>query len=170
MLLKNYSPIHIFEKIAMQYFHFHLPDLLNVQDSFEAVVKLLCESIIARIPVRVTADTECLLRELVIDHMRSQIKTMIMQSEHDKMRSIKHCSQLAGSRRMSVERKYDGEYCQIHIDLSKEMKSIQIFFKSGKNSTSNREELHSAICESLRLETADSVIKQQCILKEELLV
>jgi DNA ligase 4 len=155
MLLKNYSPIHVPEKIVMQHFHFLLPDLLGIQDSFEAVVELLCEPTIARFLARVAEDTERLLRELAIDHVRPQIGTMVMRPEHDKARSVKHCIQLAGSRRMSVERKYDGEYCQVHIDLSNGMGRIQIFSKSGKDSTNDREGLHPAIRESLRLGTAD---------------
>jgi DNA ligase 4 len=85
----------------------------------EAVVEVLREPTIARLPARVAVDTERLLRELAIDHLRPQVGTMVMRPEHDKARSVKHCSQLAGSRRISVERKYDGEYCQIHIDLSR---------------------------------------------------
>jgi DNA ligase 4 len=170
MLLKSYSPIHVPEKIAMHRFHFLLPDLLGIQDSFEAAVELLRQPTIARIPARVAADTERLLRELAIDHVRPQIGTMVMRPEHDKARSIKHCSQLASPRRMSVERKYDGEYCQVHIDLSNGMGRIQIFSKSGKDSTSDREGLHPAIRKSLRLGTANCVIKQQCILEGELMV
>lgn len=170
MLLKNYSPIHVPEKITMHHFYFLLSDLLRIQDSFEAVVELLREPTIARISIRVFEDTERLLRELTINHLRSQVGTMVMRPEHDKARSVEHCSQLVGSRRMSVERKYDGEYCQIHIDISRRTQRIQIFSKSGKDSTSDREGLHPAIRESLRLRATDCVIKRQCILKGELLV
>ena len=48
---------------------------------------------------------------------------------------------------------------QVHIDLSKGMRRIQIFSKSGKDSTSDREGLHRVILESFRLKTADCVIK-----------
>jgi len=34
---------------------------------------------------------------------------------------------------MSVERKYDGEYCQIYIELSKAKDSIGISSKTGFN-------------------------------------
>lgn len=101
------------------------------------------------------------------NHVRPQIGTMVMQPQHDKARSIKHCSQLAGSRRMSVEMKYDGEYCQVHIDHSRGMERIQIFSKSGKDSTNDSEGLHPAIRESLRPETAGCVIKRQRISEGE---
>ncbi|KAH8800733.1 hypothetical protein F5884DRAFT_808642, partial [Xylogone sp. PMI_703] len=70
---------------------------------------------------------------------------------------------------MSVERKYDGEYCQIHIDLNK-ANHIQIFSKSGKDSTSDRRGLHPALRDCLALNKAGSKIKKQCILEGELLV
>jgi DNA ligase-4 len=73
--------------------------------------------------------------------------------------------------RVSVERKYDGEYCQIHIDLNKDRHCIKIFSKSGKNSTIDRIGLHAgALRDSLKLDTADCKIKKQCILEGELLV
>ena len=52
---------------------------------------------------------------------------------------------------MSVERKYDGEYCQIHIDLNKARDYIQIFSKSGKNSTNDRRGLHHVLRDCLGL-------------------
>jgi hypothetical protein len=52
-----------------------------------------------------------------------------------KARSIKHCCQLVGHRKASVERKYDGEYCQIHIQRRRAGDDINIFSKSGRNST-----------------------------------
>jgi DNA ligase 4 len=71
---------------------------------------------------------------------------------------------------MSVERKYDGEYYQVHIDLTRRTQRIQIFSKSGKDSTSDREGLYLYIRECLRLGTADYAIRQRCILEGELLV
>ncbi|EEY18025.1 ATP-dependent DNA ligase domain-containing protein [Verticillium alfalfae VaMs.102] len=36
----------------------------------------------------------------------------------------------------------DGEYCQVHVDLSKGSRSVQIFSKSGKDSTQDRVGIH----------------------------
>ncbi|KAK3684920.1 hypothetical protein B0T22DRAFT_203095 [Podospora appendiculata] len=58
-----------------------------------------------------------------------------------KGRSVKHCLTMSHGR-MSVEDKIDGGYCQIHIDLSKGHDCIQIFSKSGKDSTQDRAALH----------------------------
>ncbi|KAH7125058.1 hypothetical protein B0J13DRAFT_647263, partial [Dactylonectria estremocensis] len=84
--------------------------------------------------------------------------------------SIRHCCQLAGPRRMSVERKYDGEYCQIHIDLNNSGADIKIFSKSGRDSTSDRMGIHRALWDSLELDTAGCKFKKRCILEGELLV
>ncbi|KAH7115532.1 hypothetical protein EDB81DRAFT_819664, partial [Dactylonectria macrodidyma] len=95
---------------------------------------------------------------------------MTARATYEKARSIRHCCQLAGPRRMSVERKYDGEYCQIHIDLNKSGADIKIFSKSGRDSTSDRMGIHRALRDSLELDTAGCKIKKRCILEGELLV
>ena len=43
MLLKDYSPVHVLETLAMQQFYFLLPNLLRFQSSLKAAVKLLSE-------------------------------------------------------------------------------------------------------------------------------
>jgi len=95
---------------------------------------------------------------------------MITRPKFEKARSIRHCCGLAGKRRLSVERKYDGEYCQVHINLSAGDDCIKIFSKSGRDSTSDRIGLHEALKASLRLGEVDCVIKKCCILEGELLV
>ncbi|KAH8819249.1 hypothetical protein F5884DRAFT_8070 [Xylogone sp. PMI_703] len=89
-------------------------------------MKLLDELAIGFIPFQVVSDTESVLREIANNELRLKVKVMIRRLIYEKARSIKHCYQLAGQRRISVERNYDGEYCQIHIDLSK-ANYIQIF-------------------------------------------
>jgi DNA ligase 4 len=95
---------------------------------------------------------------------------MIVRAAYEKARSIKQCCQLAGQRRISVERKYDGEYCQIYIDRNKPEDCIQIFSKSGKDSTNDCIGLHYVLRESLSLDKAGCKIKKQCILEGELLI
>lgn len=64
---------------------------------------------------------------------------------------------------MSLERKYDGgkleplvllawdyvdlciEYCQIHVDLTRKENWLQIFSKSGKDSTADRRGIHQCV-------------------------
>jgi DNA ligase-4 len=71
---------------------------------------------------------------------------------------------------MSVERKYNGEYYQIYIDLSRASDSIKIFSKSGKDLTIDRIGLYRALRDSLELDIADCRIKRLYILEGELLV
>jgi DNA ligase 4 len=85
---------------------------------------------------------------------------MITRMAYEKIRSIKYYCQLAGPRCMNVERKYDGEYCQIHIYLKNPEACIQIFSSNGKDSTRDRIKLHRALRDSLTLDTADCKIKR----------
>lgn len=87
-----------------------------------------------------------------------------------KARSIQHCLALGKGRRMSCERKMDGEYVQIHVDLSKGPHDcLQLFSKSGKDSTRDRVRLHDCIRASLRIDEDDSHLKTSCILEGEML-
>lgn len=83
---------------------------------------------------------------------------------------VKHAVSIIDGRTMSVERKHDGEYCQIHIDLSKGEDCIQIFSKSGKDSTEDRKGVHQAIKDGLRVGQPNCRFKEKCILEGELLV
>jgi len=83
---------------------------------------------------------------------------------------VKHAVSVIDGRTMSVERKHDGEYCQIHIDLSKGEECIQIYSKSGKDSTQDRKGVHQAIKDGLRIGRPDCRFSEQCILEGELLV
>ncbi|KAF2190305.1 hypothetical protein K469DRAFT_723135 [Zopfia rhizophila CBS 207.26] len=170
MILKNYSPVQIPETLAMQKFHFLLPNVLGFQNSFEAAVRILSGTSIQRIPAQPTIALEDLLKEVAIRRLTPQTGVMITRPAHDKARSIRHCCQLARGRRLSVERKYDGEYCQVHIDLSKGRNYIKIFSKSGKDSTNDRIGLHGVLRDCLGLNSAECKIKKQCILEGELLV
>lgn len=83
---------------------------------------------------------------------------------------VKHAVSIIDGRTISVERKHDGEYCQIHIDLSKGHDCIQIFSKSRKDSTEDRKGVHQAIKDGLRIGQPDCKFTRQCILEGELLV
>ena len=170
MLSKSYSPVCVPELLAMRQFHFLLPDLLTFQNSLEAAFQLLDEPMIRCMPFQAERDAERELREIANNDLKPQVGVMVTQTVYEKARSIKHCCQLAVHRRMSVERKYDGEYCQIHIDLNKARDCIRIFSKSGRDSTSDRIGLHRILRDSLELDNASCKITKQCILEGELLV
>ncbi|KAF5724053.1 DNA ligase 4 [Fusarium mundagurra] len=108
-------------------------------------------------------------REQIMGTVKPQLGVKIGRQPWVKGRSIKHCLDM-GHGRMSVEEKIDGEYCQIHVDPSKGDKCIQIFSKSGKDSTEDRAALHGIILESLKIGLPDARVKKACILEGELVV
>ncbi len=135
-----------------------LVQALNVHSTFEAAGGLL------RHRATTTGDDSSPTSTLkpVVGHKVGRVPYL-------KGRSIKNVVHLAEGRKMSVERKYDGEYCQIHIDLAKQG-CIQIFSKSGKDSTVDRRGLHDAIKQSLRIGDSDRKFRQKCILEGEMVV
>ncbi|KAH7124304.1 hypothetical protein EDB81DRAFT_912433 [Dactylonectria macrodidyma] len=170
IISKNYSPARVLETLVMSKFHFLLPDLLRFQNSIPAAVGLLGNPTIRHMPIQPAVDTCDELKEVASRELEPQAGIMTAHATYKKPRSIRHCCQLAGLRRMSVERKYDREYCQIHIDLKKSGAGIKIFSKSGRDSTSDRMGIHRALRDSLELDTAGCKIKKRCILEGELLV
>ena len=170
MLLKSFSPVVVPEQFTLHEFHFLLPDLLNFQDSFEAAAQMLGNAHISQLPTRPSREYERALKLGAVNELIPHVGIMIRRPSYDKARSIKHCCQVATRRQMSVERKYDGEYCQIHIDLTKGRDCIKIFSKSGKDSTTDRIRLHGNLKDCLKLGALDCKIKKYCILEGELLV
>ncbi|KAF0638432.1 hypothetical protein FPSE5266_02778 [Fusarium pseudograminearum] len=108
-------------------------------------------------------------REQIMGTVKPQLGIKIGRQPWIKGRSIKHCLDM-GHGSMSVEEKIDGEYCQIHIDPSKGDRCIQIFSKSGKDSTEDRVALHGTILESLKIGQPDARVTKGCILEGELVV
>jgi hypothetical protein len=76
---------------------------------------------------------------------------MVALQPFQKARSLKHCCQLADDKEVSVERKYDGEYCQIHVWMAGGGSRITIFSKSGRDSTVDREGLPDIIRQCLAI-------------------
>ncbi|KAL8922458.1 MAG: hypothetical protein Q9208_005180 [Pyrenodesmia sp. 3 TL-2023] len=150
----NFKSYHVFNAIDRG-----LAQALNIHSTFEAAVGLLRhhDTTMGGYP----PSTATL--QPVVGHKVGRVPYL-------KGRSIKNVVHLAEGRKMSVERKYDGEYCQIHIDLAKGQDCIQIFSKSGKDSTVDRKGLHDAIKQSLRMGNPDRAFRRQCILEGEMVV
>ncbi|PGH07057.1 hypothetical protein AJ80_08070 [Polytolypa hystricis UAMH7299] len=170
MILRDYSPVEVPAKLVIRNFHFLLPQLLLFQDSLEAALETLNTDPIKSFPPRADPQYAKLLGKLAITHLNPRVGTKIGRPEFDKGRSIKHCCKMVGKRTMSIEKKYDGEYCQIHIDLSKGRDYIKIFSKRGKDATADRRGIHDALRECLRIGKADCKFSSRCILEGELLV
>ncbi|OJD16010.1 hypothetical protein AJ78_03802 [Emergomyces pasteurianus Ep9510] len=170
IILKDLSPLTLPVRLVLRNFHFLLPDLLLVQDSFTAAVGLLSCDPIKRFPWTPDPSYAKLLASFASSHITITVGVKVGRPMFYKARGVKHCCKMVGKRTMSVERKYDGEYCQIHIDLSKGSGCMQIFSKSGKNSTADRRGIHSTLKECLRIGKSSCKISKNCILEGELLV
>ena len=170
MILKSYSPVLFPEQYTLKKFHFLLPHLLLLQNSFGGALEMLASDPINHFPPNPDPKSANSLSSIAMQHLRPRAGIKVGRPEFCKARSIKHCHQMANGRRMSIERKYDGEYCQIHIDLSNKHAPIQIFSKSGKDSTEDRDKVIPVVEEALRMRYSDCKFTQRCILEGELLV
>ncbi|EED17777.1 ATP dependent DNA ligase domain protein [Talaromyces stipitatus ATCC 10500] len=170
MILKSYHPVQIPVDYFLKKVHFLLPHLLLFQNSLEAAVELLKSPSLKLFPPQPQSDFANLLSDKALEHLVPRLGIKIGRPEYYKARSIKHCSNMIRQRRMSLERKYDGEYCQIHIDISKGQDCIQIFSKSGKDSTLDRAGIHDVIKRSLAIGDTNCKVSRRCILEGELLV
>ncbi|KAE8348764.1 hypothetical protein BDV28DRAFT_164085 [Aspergillus coremiiformis] len=170
MILKCYSPVILPQTLILRSFHFLLPHLLLFQDSFEATLNMLASEPISHFPPHPELALARDLGIIAMQHLSPVVGVKIGRPDYYKARSLKHCCQMIGHRRMSIERKYDGEYCQIHIDLSKNSNPIQIFSKSGKDSTADRSGIHHVIRDSLMIGKSGCTFSRRCILEGELLV
>ncbi|KAL3477697.1 hypothetical protein BJX99DRAFT_269752 [Aspergillus californicus] len=170
MILKTHFSNLLPEKLTLKNFHFLLPHLLLFQNSFEAALTLLSSEPISHFPPRPEPGLMKDLGKIALYHLVPGVGIKVGRPDYYKGRSIKHCCKMIGQKRMSVERKYDGEYCQIHIDLSRHPNSIQIFSKSGKDSTKDRAGIHQAVKDALQIDTLGCKFSTRCILEGELLV
>lgn len=170
MLLKDYAPVTLPEGPVLRCFHHLLPGIMRINDSFEAAVALLRGpefNWASTAPSSVEAKRQ---KIRAARHLIPSIGVKIGRPFFLKAWSVKHTVQLAHGRRMSLERKYDGEYCQIHVDLSKPGDEIKIFSKSGKDSTVVRRNVHPTIRECLRMGQDDCSFNERCILEGELVL
>ena len=170
LLLKSYSPIEIPERMVLEQFHFLLPGILSVQDDFHAALDVLAQPNVRKLPTRPEKDRLQYYQAAAPGIVIPQVGIMIQRQPCDKARSITYACQIADKRTLSVERKYDGEYCQMHVEVVEGQLRLQIFSKSGKNSTADRVRLHGVIEDALRDQKQACKFQQKCILEGELLV
>lgn len=170
MILKSYSPVVLPQKYTLERFHFLLFHLVKFQDTLEGALNMLALEPINHFPPHPDPKLAVQLCSIAHEHLSPRPGIKIGRPEYFKARSIKHCVQMARNRRMSIERKYDGEYCQIHIDLTSKRTPVQIFSKSGKDSTQDRSGIIGVVEESLQLRREQCKFKHRCILEGELLV
>ncbi|KAM7217450.1 hypothetical protein V8F06_007199 [Rhypophila decipiens] len=160
LILKNFEPVVLDPQMVYRNYHPALPSILKVQDDFTVAGRILAD---------LRRNRSVVGRADLCEYLKPTLGVKVGRQPWIKGRSIKHCLDM-GHGRMSWEAKMDGEYCQIHIDLSKDRDCIQIFSKSGKDSTRDRIALHGPIRESLQLNKSSCPLKKGCILEGELVV
>ncbi|KAM0818809.1 hypothetical protein AB5N19_04622 [Seiridium cardinale] len=154
LILRDFAPVELDGRVVCQAYDPRLPQLLAVRDDFVAAAALLRDG-------NAAVEPESLIK----------IGVKVGRQPWHKARSLKHCADMVGKKEVSCEQKIDGEYCQIHIDLSKpSSQQIQIFSKSGRDSTKDRVKVHRAIVDSLKIGQKNCPLKKGCILEGELVI
>lgn len=165
LILKSFLPVVVPEHLVYSRCHSLLPTVMKIHDDFAVATRLLAH----RSGPDSVLDANVGVSE-VPRFVKPQIGVKVGRQTWLKARSIKHCIEM-GAGLVSCEEKMDGEYCQIHVDLSKGQSGcIQIFSKSGKDSTMDRCGLHRAIRSSLRIGRDDCRFRERCILEGEMVV
>ena len=170
MILKDYSCLDLSEIMVYHHLDVRLSTAMQMYDDFEAAISEL-----KSLPASQMVDFNQynLTQRCANDAhlLQPRIGVKLGPPKWVKAKGgVKHAVSVIDGRTMSVERKHDGEYCQIHIDLSKGEDCVQIFSKSGKDSTSDRRGVHQAIKDSLRIGHRGCGFSEKCILEGELLV
>ena len=164
IILAERPPIFTPESFVFAIIDRQLPLALRIHDNFEAALDALRQGSLVGAPSLDLQNTLAAVPTMPI------IGVKVGRPQFLKARSIAHTIQLAKDRAMCIERKYDGEYCQVHVDIKRGDKWIQIFSKSGKDSTYDRFKLHEDIRRTLRIGQDDCTISRKCILEGEMVV
>ncbi|KAL7274963.1 hypothetical protein RUND412_002117 [Rhizina undulata] len=138
VLLKSHC-VKIPENFVFSTYHFLLPHLFSFQNDLGRTCTLICSPEFREIPHNPYSKTDKdRLFALFLKLLKPEVGVKVGRPEFIKAQSCKHVSMLAEGRKYSMEKKYDGEYCQIHVDLSRGESAkdwLKIFSKSGRDST-----------------------------------
>ena len=169
MILKDLGPLELPLPMVLGCLHPDFPEYIKVYDTFEAAIKILRMRDVPASLSEVQVSKPQTIKNTV-GVLTPKVGIKIGRMKYLVGRSIKHAVGIIGGRKMSIERKYDGEYCQIHVDSSAGKDWIKIFSKSGKDSTVDRAGIHESVRECLRLGQDDCSFSGKCILEGELVV
>jgi DNA ligase 4 len=169
MLLKDLAPAILDDKVVLSQFHFLLPGLLRFQDQFATSMAML-NGPLRKYPARPDEESQVIFKAEAAGLVYPRLGICVGRPPFFKARSLEHCLQMTKEKRWTMERKYDGEYAQIHIDLSNTDNPIRIFSKSGKDSTQDRAGVHRAVLDALRVGKSDCTFTKHCIVLGELVV
>jgi DNA ligase-4 len=172
LMLKNLSPVVLEDWKIFRIFHPLLPGVIQLQAHFSAAISAL--RAIEESGITKDKAVHVLGQQLVQKLVGiGRPGNMVPLQSYAKARSTKHCLQLINGAKgkWSIETKHDGEYCQVHVDLSKgDYKCFQIFSKSHKDSTKDKIGVRGFLRDCLRIGRIDCGIQRNCILEGELLV
>ncbi|KHO01485.1 ATP dependent DNA ligase domain protein [Metarhizium album ARSEF 1941] len=166
LVLKDYQPVILDSQLVYRCCDPSLPLILKAQDDFATAIQTLQSAKGSLLPNSTRSSPR---RNRILAAAKPKLGVKVGRQNWLKGRSIKHCLDM-GHGRMSVEQKIDGEYCQIHVDLAGGKPRVQIFSKSGKDSTEDRHNLHGVIVKSLGFGTSNCSVRKGCILEGELVV
>ncbi|KAF1822582.1 DNA ligase/mRNA capping enzyme, partial [Dissoconium aciculare CBS 342.82] len=174
IILKDLKTISIDEDAIFQGFHFLLRDLLNFQRNLGAAVNLL-KTEFREYPECPDPASARLFRRSAAEKLAPVVGIKVSRPNFVKARGIDHCLSIIGSKKWVAERTYDGEYCEVHIDLQNYTRAeptscIKIFSKSGKDSTADRIGLHQTIMDTLSIGKPNCYFKRRAIILGEMVV
>lgn len=169
LMLRDYCTITLDEHYTFKQYHFLLPDLLMFQNDFDSVFAML-RGELSGYPAVPGEVEERMMRIEAAHNLKPFVGIKVGRPEFKKAWSFKHCFQMAGTHAWAAENKYDGEYCEIHINLSNAPQDIKIFSKNGKDATADRQALHGTIREALRIGRSDCAFQARCIVLGEMVL
>ncbi|KAF2746148.1 hypothetical protein M011DRAFT_404973 [Sporormia fimetaria CBS 119925] len=167
LLLRKYCTINMDEDLVLEQYHFLLPDLLVFQNDFNVAFQLL-HGDLQSYPHVAVPNEETRMRIEATKLLKAVVGTKVGPPTFQKAWSIKHCLQMTEGHVWAAEVKYDGEYCEIHINLEDPSNVIQIFSKNGKDATEDRVKIHDHIRAALRIGQPGGLIQKKCIVLGEL--
>ncbi|KAF3927715.1 hypothetical protein ABW21_db0205375 [Orbilia brochopaga] len=171
ILLKQLLPVSLEHEMLFREFHFLLPEIWRVRGELKSALTLLSSKTFKLFPCKPAAEDEEELRDAASRLLMPEIGVKVGRPLFVKALSCEQVLRTVGKTIWAMERKYDGEYCQIHIDLTKGKDWLKIYSKSGRDSTSDRVACHALIRECLNLDSPSRrTIQQKCILEAEFLV
>jgi DNA ligase-4 len=169
LLLRDHCTIELDERQVLGLYHFLLPDLLMFQNSFDAAFDMLRGDLSAYPPAPPVSQ-EKTLRIEAAQKLRAVVGVKVGRPTFHKAWSFKHCFQLVGNRAWAADVKYDGEYCEIHVDLENTDQDIKIYSRNGKDATTDRAPLHAIIRSALRIGRPDCLFRSKCIVLGEMVL
>lgn len=137
LILKSYEPVIFDSHLIYRAYDPIFPFILKIREDFTSALSAIQ---LAKRSVCPKSRSTVLSPQKLLNDIKPRLGVKVGRQCWLKARSIKHCMDMAKGQ-VSVEQKIDGEYCQVHVDVRNGSRKIQIFSKSGKDSTEDRKSL-----------------------------